>query len=245
MGKRLLIVWYAILILSVVELVAYGVTGYVPHGYRTVLWDRFNENSHIHYDVDKKVPYAESINRYAHQVGINPQVIVSVIQAESSFQPRALSAAGAYGLMQIMPDTWRQVNKDIKVCISRHQGECSHECYYNADLNIQIGTHYLAGLLEKYQGNMIFALAAYNAGPGAVDYYGGVPPYAETIKYTETVAQNYYEIRNEKTPYSSFLIIKTWEMAHRWIGWCFVITVLVMVWVVWRLVKLRSSWYWR
>lgn len=240
-----MIVWYVVLILSVVQLVAYGLTGYLPNGYRTAVWDGFNKNVQISQDVDEKIPYAESINRYARHVGINPQIIVSVIQVESSFQPRAVSTAGAYGLMQIMPDTWRQINKEIKVCTGRHIGECTDECYYNADLNIQIGAHYLGQLLKKYQGNMILALAAYNAGPGTVDRYGNVPPYAETVNYTEDVVKNYYGIKNEKSPYPSAFTMKVWDKAHRVIGWSLIITVLVMAWVAWRLARLQSSWYWR
>lgn len=245
MRRRLLAVWYAILILSVLELVAYELTGYVANGYRKAVWDRFNENVQTYYDVDKQVPYAEMINRYARAAGINPQVVVGIIQAESSFQPRAVSAAGAYGLMQIMPDTWRQVNKEIKVCAGRHTGDCSSECYYNADLNIHIGTHYLGQLLKRYQGNMVLALAAYNAGPGAVDLYGGMPLYAETIKYTERVIENCYNLQNKNKPYTAAFRAVQWDKVHNLIGWCLIITVALVVLIVWRLFRYQSSWYWR
>jgi len=243
--QRLLAVWYVLLILSTLELVAYGITGYVANGYRKVIWDRFNENAQTLYDVDKQVPYAEMINRYARDVGINPQVVVGIIQAESSFQSRAVSAAGAYGLMQIMPDTWRQVNKEIKVCVGRHTGECSSDCYYNADFNIHIGTNYLSQLLKRYQGNMILALAAYNAGPGAVDLYGGMPPYAETINYTERVIENCYNLKDKNTYYSAVSRTSQWDRIHKLIGWCLIITVALVVLIAWRLFRYRSSWYWR
>lgn len=245
MRRRLLIVWYVVLMLSLLEVVAYGLTGYVANGYRTVIWNDFNENAHTLHDVDTQVPYAEIINRYARAAGISPQVVASVIQTESSFQPRAVSAAGAYGLMQIMPNTWRQVNKEIKVCTGRHMGECSSECYYNADLNIHIGTNYLAQLLKKYQGNMIFAVAAYNAGPGAVDRYGGMPPYVETIKYTECVIANYYNLQNKNTYDSAVYRTRQWDGVHKWIGWCLIITVILVILIIWRLVRCQSSWYWR
>lgn len=243
MRQRLLTLWYVVLILSVVELAVYGLSGYVANGYRTAVWDTFNKNACRLHDVDKKVPYAELINRYAHDAGINPQVVAGVIQAESSFQPKAVSPAGAYGLMQIMPDTWRQVNKEIKVC-GEHKGECSVVCYYNADFNIHIGTVYLGQLLKKYQGNMILALAAYNAGPGAVDRYGGIPPYAETINYTEKVVIHWYNLQNRSIPYSVEMI-EQWDKIHKAIGWCLIITVFVMVWIVWRMVRYQSSWRWR
>ena len=240
--RRLLSIWYAVLILFVVEVIAYGLTGYVADGYRNLAGDLFNESAKTLHDVDKKVPYAEQINRYARELEINPQVVASVIQAESSFQPRAVSPAGAYGLMQIMPDTWRQVNKELKVCSGLHVGECSTECYYNPDLNIRIGTTYLSQLLKKYQGNMVLALAAYNAGPGTVDRYKGMPPYAETIHYTESIVSHWHRLQNGKMPYSAASTVKQWDKVHTRIGWCLVTTVLIMVWIVWRLVKCQSSW---
>ena len=245
MGKRLLILWRVVLMLSVLEVVAYGLTGYVANGYHTGVVDRFNENAQALHDVDKQVPYAEMINRYARCVDIDPQVVASIIQAESSFQTRAVSPHGAYGLMQIMPDTWRQVNKEKKVCVGRHLGECSSDCYYNAGLNIQIGTHYLGQLLKKYQGNMMLAVAAYNAGPGAVDRYGGLPPYAETINYTESVIANYYKFQNNNTYYLAVSRTAQWDKAHTLLGWGLIITMLFVILIVRRLFRYQSSWYWR
>lgn len=242
---RILRIWYVVMIMSVLQLVTYGLTGYVANVYRSLVWEKFNENTQIFHDVDQQVPCAEIINRYAHDVGINPQVIAAVIQVESSFQPRAVSAAGAYGLMQIMPDTWRQVNQKIKACVGRHKGECSSECYYNADLNIQIGTNYLSELLVKYQGNMTLALAAYNAGPGAVEGYGGMPPYDETIKYTGKIVDNFYSMEKSNTYYLTVSRVGQWDKAHKLVGWCLVMTVVVGVLIVWRLFRHRSSWYWR
>lgn len=245
MRQRLLICWYSLLFLLVLQGIAYGVTGYLADGYRALVWENFNKEVHHLHDVDKKLPYAASINHYARSVDINPQMIASVIQAESSFQPRALSIAGAYGLMQIMPDTWRQVNDSSKVCIGRHNGQCTSECYYNGDFNIQIGIEYLNQLLKKYQGNMILALAAYNAGPGAVDRYGGIPPYGETENYIERVMNDWYMRENKNMPYPTLLLIKQWDKAHQVIGWCFIITLSLIVWIVWCLVKRHSSWCWR
>lgn len=245
MRQRLLMVWYSLLIFLVLQVIMYGVTGYLANGYRNLIWEKFNKEVHILHEVDKKLPYAESINRYGRSVNINPQVIASIIQAESSFQPRALSSAGAYGLMQIMPDTWRQVNENSKACAGRHKGECTSECYYNGDINIHIGTNYLSQLLKKYQGNMVLALAAYNAGPGAVDRYGGIPPYEETENYTERVINAWYMFENKNIPYPTLLLVKQWDEIHRVIGWCIIITLVLVGWTVWRLVKHHSSWCWR
>jgi soluble lytic murein transglycosylase-like protein len=109
-----------------------------------------------------------------------PETFVrSVMKAESGFQPGAVSPKGAIGLMQLMPDTARELGADPK------------DPYQNADA----GAEYLRDLLAKYEGNpdqVLLALAAYNAGPGAVERYHGVPPYRETREYILRVLKNWY-----------------------------------------------------
>jgi soluble lytic murein transglycosylase-like protein len=104
--------------------------------------------------------------------GVSDTLITSVIKAESANQPLAVSGAGAKGLMQLMDATAR----DLGV---RNP--------FNAHQNVLAGTRYLKGLLERYDGDESKALAAYNAGPGNVDKYRGIPPFEETKNYVETV----------------------------------------------------------
>jgi len=105
-----------------------------------------------------------------HQV--DADLINSVIRAESSFDPRARSPKGAQGLMQLMPATAATLGvKDA----------------YEPRDNIEAGTRYLRQLLEQYNGDAVKALAAYNAGPGRVEQYQGVPPYRETRSYVRRV----------------------------------------------------------
>jgi soluble lytic murein transglycosylase-like protein len=242
--QRWLMIWHVGLIVVVLELVAYTLIGYEATGYQRGMWKKFNEQAYAIEDVDSKTPYAESINRHAREVGINGKMVASVIRAESSFQPRAHSTAGAYGLMQITPDTWRQVNQQREICAGRHAGECTVECYYDEELNIGIGTAYLGQLLNKYKGNMVLALAAYNAGPGAVDRYDGIPPYDETITYTNRVVAYWYELTNYPAAYSIFTAVQ-WAIIHTVIGWCSIITILGLIWVASRLHKYYHSWRWR
>jgi soluble lytic murein transglycosylase-like protein len=103
----------------------------------------------------------------ADRYGLPRQLIRSVMAAESGFHVEALSPKGAIGLMQLMPGTAQSLGVDP----------------HDPAQNVDAGTRYLRDLLEKYQGGLRHALAAYNAGPGAVDRYNGVPPYRETINY--------------------------------------------------------------
>jgi soluble lytic murein transglycosylase-like protein len=107
---------------------------------------------------------------------IDADLLASVVRAESGGQVRAVSRAGAQGLMQLMPGTAAQLGvKDS----------------FKAEQNIAGGTAYLDGLLVKYHDNVALALAAYNAGPAAVDRYHGVPPFAETRAYVARVIREF------------------------------------------------------
>jgi len=110
----------------------------------------------------------EAVDRIALQHQLPPQLIHSVIKVESNYNPYAVSSKGAQGLMQLIPSTARRFGVSNS---------------FNAVENIQGGAKYLRYLLDLYSGNYPLALAAYNAGEGAVARYGGVPPYAETQNY--------------------------------------------------------------
>ena len=121
--------------------------------------------------------YKKLINRAARKTGVDPRLIRSVIKAESGFNPRARSHSGAVGLTQLMPRTARQFGVKNRM---------------NPASNVMGGARYLGYLLRKYRGNKRLAIAAYNAGPGAVKRYGNrVPPYRETRRYVRKVLRNY------------------------------------------------------
>lgn len=120
-------------------------------------------------------PFYESlIRQHASRQGIRPDLVRAVIQVESAFNPQAVSPKGAMGLMQLMPATAKQFGVVDP---------------FNPAENIRAGVTYLRQLLDKYNDNEQLALAAYNAGPGAVDKYGSkVPPYRETQNYVQKIA---------------------------------------------------------
>ncbi|MEI6792008.1 MAG: lytic transglycosylase domain-containing protein [Actinomycetes bacterium] len=132
--------------------------------------------------VDYPLRHASIIRDQAAKKGLDPALIAAVIFAESHFRPGQVSSAGAEGLMQITPETARD--------IARHSGGTA---FTVADLatpkvNISYGSYLLRDLIARYNGNIVAALAAYNAGPGNVDRWGGSALTVEQIPYAETKA---------------------------------------------------------
>jgi soluble lytic murein transglycosylase-like protein len=119
--------------------------------------------------------YDDLIGEHSRRNGVRPDLVRAVMQVESAFNPNARSPKGALGLMQLMPATIRQFGVSNP---------------FNAADNVRAGVAYLRELLDRYQNNEELALAAYNAGPGAVDKHGlTVPPYRETKNYVAQINQ--------------------------------------------------------
>jgi soluble lytic murein transglycosylase-like protein len=116
------------------------------------------------------------VNDASQADGVPPGLVRAVLMAESAGNPSAISVAGAQGLMQLMPGT---------------SASCGISDPFNPTENVQCGTGYLRSLLHRYRNNVTLAVAAYNAGPGAVDRYHGVPPYPETRAYVVRVLNAY------------------------------------------------------
>jgi len=118
-------------------------------------------------------PYAELIRAAASRHGVDEKLIANVIAVESNFNPRAVSRKRAQGLMQLMPRT---------------SARFSVTNVFDAAQNIEAGTRYLKELLDRFGGDTLLALAAYNAGPDMVARYGGIPPFRETQQYVRRIA---------------------------------------------------------
>ena len=136
----------------------------------TTVESKKNPNSVTRSEIDNL------ITKYADKNGLDEDFVKAVINQESGFNPNATSHCGAMGLMQLMPSTAQGLGvKDA----------------YNPELNIEGGTKYLKGLMDRFGNDKSLALAAYNAGPNAVKKYGGIPPYAETQNYVKKVLSKY------------------------------------------------------
>ena len=124
---------------------------------------------------------APHIDEASQQYGVDPKLIQAVIHVESNFDSQAVSPKGAQGLMQLMPQTAR----DLQVSDA-----------FNPKENIVGGARYLRVLLDMYNQDMSLALAAYNAGPEKVNLYRGIPPYQETRTYIQKVTQIYSQLKS-------------------------------------------------
>lgn len=121
----------------------------------------------------------------AAQWNVDPALVKAIIANESGFNANATSNVGAQGLMQLMPGTATGLGVTNA---------------YDPAQNVWGGTRYIKGLLDRFGGDVRKAVAAYNAGPGAVEKYGGVPPYAETQNYVQNVLASYEKYRGEPAP---------------------------------------------
>lgn len=130
---------------------------------------RFSEDQPV-----PETPFGDLIYDAARRHQVNPALVAALVRAESAYDSKAVSHKGAQGLMQLMPAT------------ARRFGLSAGEAFVPAR-NIEAGTRYLAWLLQRFEGDVARALAAYNAGEGTVDRYGGIPPYRETRTYVKRI----------------------------------------------------------
>ncbi|MGE5654139.1 MAG: lytic transglycosylase domain-containing protein [Bacillota bacterium] len=148
----------------------------------------------------QNVPYSALINRYALSNRIDPALLAAVVACESGFDPDAISHAGARGLMQIIPTTWRDINPGSS-CLGDHLPPSDGSgCIFDPEANIRSGSRYLRELLDEFQENAVTALAAYNSGRGTVTHYalttGDLPPYQETRAYLQNVTSVWSRLRS-------------------------------------------------
>ena len=137
--------------------------------------------------------YQRTIQVYSRLYGVEEELIHAIVKQESCFNENAHSPAGAIGLMQLMPGTARMMK------ISNP---------WNPEQNIQGGVKYIGRMLRLFKGNKRFAVAAYNAGPGKIKKYKGIPPYRETKNYVKKVMTEYYRLKKIGLPKARYALTK-------------------------------------
>jgi len=125
------------------------------------------------------------LHRIAGRFGVEQALVKAMISVESCFDPEAVSRVGARGLMQLMPSTARRLGVDNA---------------HDVDQNLRGGIRYFSELFDRFDGDLRLALAAYNAGPAAVERYQGVPPYQETRQYVTRVLYRLHRYRSGAPP---------------------------------------------
>ena len=141
-------------------------------------WDGTNNYSQIS---RRAAAYEQFISYYGVRYNIDPHLIRAVIRTESAFDPNAISKRGAQGLMQLMPDTAKELSVSDP---------------FDPEENIEGGTKYLRSLLNTFKNDLRLALAAYNAGPTIVKKQNSIPRIPETIQYVDRVLKYYQEYKN-------------------------------------------------
>lgn len=133
-----------------------------------------------------ELPFGNAMSIAAERHEVDPFLVAAVVEAESGFRPKAVSPRGAVGLMQVLPATGSSLG-------ARNLSD--------PHVNLDAGSRYLRRLLRDYDGNLELALAAYNAGPAAVQRYGGVPPFRETREYVRRVLRLYQKHQRSIDPF--------------------------------------------
>jgi len=147
-----------------------------------VLSPRFFYNINIKKQINSEFhAYRSIITKIASDCGVPPALIAAMIKVESNFRHNVTSKAGAAGLMQLLPSTAKQFNVTN---------------LYDPEQNIRAGALYIKSLLDHFSGNLMLAVAAYNAGPINVKKYSGIPPFKETQRYVTKVKKSINEFRD-------------------------------------------------
>jgi hypothetical protein len=153
--------------------------GITPDGQKIIYNESPAQHARRYSDRLSPIPDAQLvplIERHSLAQNLDPKLVRALIQAESGYNQRALSNKGAMGLMQLMPMTAKLLRVSDP---------------WDAEENVRGGTAYLRQLLDRFQGRLEWAVAAYNAGPGAVERHRGIPPYRETREYVRRVLSLY------------------------------------------------------
>ncbi len=146
----------------------------------------------------ESLPFGREIRGAAQRYEVDSLLLASIVEAESGFRPDAVSAKGALGLMQLMPMHFVAADQPLDPAV-----------------NLNLGARYLRDLRKRYGGDLELALAAYHAGPGAIDRFGGLPPYRETQRYIGRVLRLYNEHQRDAGAFSAGKLTSAGDLSLR------------------------------
>lgn len=198
LARRTLIAY--LLLLAVISTVGWSYLLVYRHRVERA-WDVLDGYATLITQLPADLPYADEILLYASEQDLDPGLVAAMIQTESSFRPEVISRAGARGLMQIRPMTWRELMPDA-ACRGNHAPpSCGPDCIYDPGANIRAGCRYLRRMLDDFGGSFIAAFAAYNAGASTVRSLNPadlpIPPFPETENYVRRVLSRWTELRGQ------------------------------------------------
>lgn len=175
-------------------------------------------------------PLIRLINKNALHYNVDPNLVFAIIKTESNFNPRAVSSAGAKGLMQIMPEVWRENSESS--CTGKHSNRslcnAGENCIFSSGANIRVGTKYFKSLLTKYDGRVDLALEAYNAGISNVRP-GERPRFAETRSYVDNIIAFWKDVRKDTIDQQLKLSIKL-QQGLKWLFGITFVCWLILFW---------------
>jgi soluble lytic murein transglycosylase-like protein len=174
------------------------------------------------------IPYADLINRTATAARLNPALLAAIVAAESAFDSHARSARGAYGLMQVMPGTWREIGGTSGCGTDALELGTAPACMERPEANLAVGAAYLRRLADRFNGDMVLTVAAYNAGAAPVLRYHGVPPFPETVRYVRQVSLAWLRLQSTGTLSPAWsAVIRRYDLWQRLRG-VFVVALAIM-----------------
>lgn len=187
----------------------------------------------------KPTAYSELIQLYAARHNLDPGLVAAVIERESDFDAEAVSGAGARGLMQLMPQTWRGLVPDSS-CAGNHAAPAVEpDCIFNPEANIRAGTLLLEQLVERYGNNLVLILAAYNSGAALVAEgtqpadLGRFPNYPETKNFIRGVLSSWTRLSDNPLGVLTLRLVVWCRQALYWFGGIsFVLWAMTAVWLV-------------
>lgn len=233
-GKRVNGEWiFAFSLLLTLSILFTGICILISEGRNNRVFALMSHFTDSREQIGENVQYSQVISMYALKYNVDPLLVSALIARESSYNPIAVSPRKAKGLMQISPVTWQEMNPE-SICEGEHMPPRCHatDCIYCPEANIATGIRYLSRLIRRYDGQVGFALEAYNAGSSNVDVNDDSHPFAETRSYTRGISERLKALRQDRVLFGVQMAVGA-RKAVLWTGISSaVLWMIMMVWIL-------------